>query len=570
MEKIIQTKTCKHCQTPFDITNRDMEFYDKISPMFGGKKFLVPTPQLCPDCRSQRRLSFRNERKLYKRKCDLTGKDLGPAKDIISIYSPATPYKVYEHKAWRSDQRDPLDYGQELDLAKSFFQQRAELYQKVPKNMLNGHDSNENSPYTNYTVWTKNGYFNFGWWYNEDCYYTTLLMHSQNCMDSHFTIESQQCYEVNYCNKCYNIHFSNHCEECRDSYFLEDCNGCQSCFACSHLNNAEYHIFNLPVSKEIYGETIQRFLQWDNELKQQVDDFFARIPHNQRYITRGEACIGHNIKDGKHCNLCFNVQGGEDLKYCNVTMGGITDCYDIDQSGLNCNLSYEFMTASMNIYHIMFCFVIRENSQYLIYCGDTSNCTNCFGCVGLKNKSYCILNKQYTKEEYEILVPQLIEKMNADWERWEYFPSHISPFWYNETVAIEHFPLTKEEALQQGFNRSDYETPFPKVEKILKANELPSIQEVTDDILNQAIECEVTKKPFRIIKQELAFYRKHNLPLPRRHPDQRHLDRMAKYNPRKLRNRKCNKCWIDMKTSYTPERKEIVYCEDCYNKEIYW
>jgi hypothetical protein len=34
--------------------------------------------------------------------------------------------------------------------------------------------------------------------------------------------------------------------------------------------------------------------------------------------------------------------------------------------------------------------------------------------VGLHDKSYCILNKQYTKEEYEELVPKIIEKMMKD------------------------------------------------------------------------------------------------------------------------------------------------------------
>jgi hypothetical protein len=155
MEKIIQTKTCTHCQTPFDITDQDLAFYDKISPTFAGKKYQIPSPTLCPDCRQQRRLSFRNERKLYKRKCDLTGKD------IVSIYLPDKPFKVYEHKARWSDQRDPLEYGVEFDFSKSFFQQWKSLYDKVPKICLNGHDSNENSPYTNYTIYTKNSYFNF-------------------------------------------------------------------------------------------------------------------------------------------------------------------------------------------------------------------------------------------------------------------------------------------------------------------------------------------------------------------------------------------------------------------------
>jgi hypothetical protein len=160
--------------------------------------------------------------------------------------------------------------------------------------------------------------------------------------------------------------------------------------------------------------------------------------------------------------------------------------------------------------------------------------------------------------------------MKKTWEWWEFFPSSISPFWYNETVANEYFSLTKENALKKWFKWSDYESPFPKVKKIIPASKLPdNISQIPDDILNWAIECEVTKKPFRIIKQELDFYRKHNLPIPKRHPDQRHLDRMALRNPRKLFDRKCDKCWKDIKTTYSSERLEIVYCEDCYNKEVY-
>jgi hypothetical protein len=158
-------------------------------------------------------------------------------------------------------------------------------------------------------------------------------------------------------------------------------------------------------------------------------------------------------------------------------------------------------------------------------------------------------------------------KKTGEWG--EFFPSSISPFGYNETVAQEYFPMTREETLAKNFNWSDYELPFPKVEKTIPASKLPqNIDDVPDDILNWAVECEVTKKPFRIIKQELEFYRKHHLPIPKRHPDQRHLDRMALRNPRKLFERKCDKCGTDMVTTYAPDRSETVYCEKCYAKEV--
>jgi hypothetical protein len=136
-------------------------------------------------------------------------------------------------------------------------------------------------------------------------------------------------------------------------------------------------------------------------------------------------------------------------------------------------------------------------------------------------------------------------------------------------LANAWFPLSKDNALKNNFNWSLYEAPFPKVEKIIPASMLPdNISQIPDDILNWAVKCEITNKPFKIIKQELDFYRKHNLPIPRRHPDQRHLDRMAQRNPRKLYDRKCDKCSNNIKTTYSQDRSEIVYCEVCFNKEF--
>ena len=120
-KKIVETKICKHCSSKFDITDKDLEFYEKVSPIFpnpgvsfptpglkllenGKIKYLIPTPTFCPDCRQQRRLTWRNERKLYKRKCDASGKE------IISIYSPDKNYKVYNQDFWWSDSWKALSY----------------------------------------------------------------------------------------------------------------------------------------------------------------------------------------------------------------------------------------------------------------------------------------------------------------------------------------------------------------------------------------------------------------------------------------------------------------------------
>jgi len=198
------------------------------------------------------------------------------------------------------------------------------------------------------------------------------------------------------------------------------------------------------------------------------------------------------------------------------------------------------------------------------------NSTHLFGCIGLKHKDYCILNKQYSKDEYFELIPKIIEKMKELGEHGEFFSVSSSPFAYNETVAMEYYSLTQDEVEPKGFKWKKQIDEIPNVEKVIPANRLPdNIKEIPDDVCNWAIECEETGRPFLIVKQELEFYRRMNLSIPHLHPDERHKRRMAFTNPRKLFKRNCDKCDKNIETTYSPERPEIVYCEACYHKEVY-
>lgn len=144
---------------------------------------------------------------------------------------------------------------------------------------------------------------------------------------------------------------------------------------------------------------------------------------------------------------------------------------------------------------------------------------------------------------------------------------------YNDTYAMIEFPLTKEEVLKNYWQWQDE----PKISsdlsglKLIEAKDVPkNIKDVSDDILNKVIACEITGKPFKIIKPELEFYRQHNLPIPTKHPFQRILERFQKRNPAKLWKAICAKCGNKMFTSYPPEKqKELkIYCEKCYLAEV--
>ena len=232
-----------------------------------------------------------------------------------------------------------------------------------------------------------------------------------------------------------------------------------------------------------------------------------------------------------------------------------------------------YMISCPNSY-LSWCNFYWRELKYTWYCCNCNNCTNCFACVWLRDKNYCIYNNQYTKDEYNQIVPKIIAQMIRDKQWWEFFDPQISYYWYNESIAMEFYPLKKEEALKMWYKREDYEAPFPKVEKVVQWKDLPKQwckiikekkPEILDKILNYAVICEVSGKPFRIIKQEIDFYIKHNLPLPTKHPDIRYIDRIKRKWTRELFLTKCSKCWKDSVSIYKNNIKNLC-CDECFLK----
>jgi len=244
-----------------------------------------------------------------------------------------------------------------------------------------------------------------------------------------------------------------------------------------------------------------------------------------------------------------------------------TDCCDI----MRC-ASAELLYDCANIVELKmgaFCSLCYQCDN-LLYCDNCHGCSNCFGCFGLKKKKFCILNKQYTKEEYETLVPTIVAAMENASEWGEFFPIRLSAFGYNESKAQTWYPLTEADARSRGFAWSIYEQKVPEGLKTINAEQLPEdIADVPDDILNYVVSCEASGKPFRLIPQELAFYRKKGLPVPRRAPLKRLEDLEALQNSRTLHDRTCGKCGKAIQTTYSPDRPEKVLCEGCYLKEVY-
>ena len=548
-------KICKTCNKEFEIRDADLVFYEQVKT--------VP-PLYCPDCRMARRLVFRNERTFYKRPCDLC------KKEFISVFSKDSEYTVYCYECWWSDAWDPKSYAKNYDLTKPFFEQFKELIKETPRLGIMIHN-NVRSDYTNGSAENKDCYLVFAADFNEDCMYGRLLQRDKFCVDCAFLHESELCYECLDCRNCFKCMFSEQCQASSDLMFcynLRDSSNCIFCTNGRHLTNI---ILNVKYEKEEFEKKKAEILSsYENieKAKKEFEELKEKTIRKYASQTKCNNATGDYLHNCHQGVMLYDTYDAKNCSYMTDTENP-TDSWDCNNYYYKYEFSYNIMGA-MQISKAKNCVFVFYSNE-IEYCDNCYNINSCFGCTDIRKGQYMILNKEYPREEYYKLREEIEGQLMKEGTYGQYFSPDISPFGYNETLAHDFFPLTKEEALKRGFNWQDKTTGTYGKETIKKGEIPNSIKNVDDKILNEILVCEICDKNFRITQAELSFYKRMNLPLPHKDFECRHKERMSKRNPRKLWHRKCMKedCVNEFETAYAPDRPEIVYCENCYNQEIY-
>jgi hypothetical protein len=570
-------KLCNACNKDFIIDSEDQGFYEQIK---------VPVPTWCPECRMKRRFVWRNERNLYKNICGLCNRS------IVSIYSPDKPYTVYCNECFHSDKWDPISYGVDVDFSKPFLQQFKELQNKVPR-LYAFVFQNINSEYTNGSAFNKNCHLLFVSDHNEDSSYSYALLNSKQTFDCMNSSECELCYESISCKKCYKVLFSEDCSNSQDLIFCKNCTNCHDCIGSVNLKNQQYYIFNQQYSKEEYLEK-KKELNIDTydgllSLKEQSDKIWAKGINKYMHGLNNVSILGDYVSNSKNSKFVFDSNSLEDAKFINHgnKSKSVYDGYVVVDGTEN---SYEIVSA-ISLSNVKFSYCVWHGFD-IEYADTCENVNNLFGCVGLKKKQYCILNKQYSKEEYEDLVIKIKKHMDdmpytdskgRVYKYGEYFPPEFSPFSYNETAANEYFVLNEEQANKDGYSWKEQESRNYSTD--LNSKDLSkTIKDTPEDIVGKIIQCEHQGKcihscttAFRITPDEFQFYQRLDIPIPRICPNCRHSNRFLKHNPLNFWHRKCMsdgqhqgevKCQNEFETTYSPERSEIVYCESCYQNEV--
>lgn len=586
-----ETRTCQSCKNQFTIEPADFDFYKKIE---------VPSPTFCPECRLIRRLAWRNEKSFYRRNCDKC------RKSIISVFPQDSGLTVYCSPCWWSDSWDALEYGVDYDSSRPLLKQLHELFQRTPIMALFGYYTTlENSDYTNMVGYLKNCYLLTNSDHNEYCSYGSDMAGCKESLDNVLLTKGELCYQTANCHECYRTIYSVDCESCADVAFSRNCVGCSDLIGCANLRKKKYCIFNVQYTREEYQKLAAEYLQNSyvkmEELRQKAQAFWSKFPQKYVHERHNSNVSGDYIFNSKNVKDSFLVTDTEDSRFCSlITVPKVANCYDFTHYGENCELVYDTLQSGDQVSRILFSWFAARSCQNIEYGMFVVGSKNIFGSVSLRNKEYCILNKQYSKEAYEVLRTKIVEDMKANpykdgndsvYGYGEFFPVEMSPFGYNATTAQEMFPLTKEETIGQGYTWKEQERNEYAI--TVQPTNLPdSSVDLSEAWLKEVIGCEHAgscnqqcSTAFRLTQSELVFYKRMNLPLPRLCPSCRHYERLKFRNPFKLQHRQCmcdyktykneaahshhptGPCPNEFQTSYAPDRPEIVYCEQCYQAE---
>lgn len=567
---------CERCGARFEIEERDLHFYERVSPILGdttvgdadlgdaalGDTALgntvhrIPPPRCCPECRMTRRLLWRNEYRYYRRSCDLC------SKSIISVFHADQPFPVYCHSCWWSDQWQAATYARDFDFSRTFAEQFAELYRQVPQKAMIIESSSENCEYCQDIGYAKDCYLVTGSWKLRDCYFSSNCNRSSDLVDcDSVNVDCELAYECTDSQRLYRCTFLSLSSGCSDCHYGIDLKGCSDCIGCYGLRQQRHCIFNVRYSESEYRSKLaeMRFssFAFREELGRQFDLFTAKFPRRAAHLVSCEDCVGDKLFQ------CRDVHGFDTFhaEHCRwfYKGDGPKNCYDVHQSG-GPEWCYESLTPD-DSYMTCFSTWCFKSNRFVYYSDSCHQSENLFGCIGMKAANHAVFNRPYSAAEYKRLVSRIIRHMEVTGDWGEFFPTRFSPFAYNETLAHDLAPLTQAEASAAGYRwREEEPRPGASTNQILPDD----IAAVTDSFTSTPLGCSDCGKHYRMFPRELAFYQKMEVPAPRRCVECRRKRRWARRTPYRLWERACDACQALVRTSFSPDRPERVFCDFCY------
>ena len=468
----------------------------------------LPLPPVAP-CEAVRNLySYGNLRFLHRDKSAISGRS------IISRYDPTDGYRVVSSDEFWSDAIDNREAGRDYDFSQPFFPQFAALLRRVTQLPLSA-ISCEGSDWTNGSKFARNCYLCFSAIETENCLYCMSQYFGHDNLDCVGAQKSRYCYDCLDIDECYECSHLQDCNGCDDCIACYDCRSCSHCIGCRGLDRAEYAIFNVPLGKAEF-ERQRAELRLDSRLGRRalIERFEADLQTDAAPSRRNistENCTGQYIRRSKNVVDSYYVDGGEDIGHC-VIANRSRDCW----KGFAFDSELNYWSGPVNCQVTGYSYTLWGGEHIWYSYHLFNSCKYCFGCAGLKGNSYCILNKQYSKQDYFDLVPRIVSHMKSTGEWGSYFPPKHSPHLYRESFADDYLETLPDAELSRRGYRTDPAQPQPKPQGAILASTLPDKMAASDapELIGKVFIGAETGRAFTFQKKELEFYLRGGIPLP--------------------------------------------------------
>ncbi|MBI4598775.1 hypothetical protein HY734_01095 [Candidatus Uhrbacteria bacterium] len=549
-------RTCAITGETWTMTDEEIGWY---------KKFNVPAPDISPNTRWKWQGYYDVGYQFWWNRHAETGKP------VLSFHHPATGVRVLPDAEWFA--RDFAEISVGYDRTRPFFDQMRELQLKVPLFATFNTVPPENS-LALMSLGDRDSYFTFAC-KSARCFYMAGAFNTEDSSEVFLSIDCTRSHHVVHSDRIYNCRYVRESFDCMDSAFLFDCRNCRNCFGATNKRNAQYLWFNEQLTKE----------EWERR-RAEVD--FGRRSVVEACTERFERMLREQAVWPENFNGTNADSTGDYLDGCTRTSFGFSSekgpvdnywsswLYGAPQGTAFCwgafNCSEEFLCVSSPessklkmSYRSQRC----EDSEYLYACVDLKNC---FGCVGLKKRQFCILNKQYTEDEYWWIVDEIKCGMLERGEYGNYFPTSMASTYVPESGAVLYAGASDEDLRKLGGPVFDPEAEDAMgkdrvdLSKARRIEDVPdSIDDLTDDWIGVPIFDPEANRPFSILKPEAEYYRRERIAPPARHFISRMKALSFSAQKAQLEYRACAVCSAKLLTSANlcyPNRK--IYCMKDY------
>ncbi|MFH1253610.1 MAG: hypothetical protein V1664_04765 [Candidatus Uhrbacteria bacterium] len=489
-------------------------------------------------------------------------------KPLLTYIHPHTQFKIISDEEWHT--KDFSTINQELFPEHSFFNQLFNLATKVPLSTYKNVERPVNS-IARISLGDEDSYFVEGT-KSKRCFYCTDSFNIEDSSEVCWSSQVNNSYDVLRSHNISNCRVVRESRACLNCFFIFDCRNCQDCFMSWNQRNKKYLWNNEQLTAEEWHRQIKKIDFGDFDIFDKYYlEFFSKINSEivwpENFNDKCQNSTGEYLQNSLNCERGWYCDGAKNSYY------GLWDNFGSENNALGIHPGSSHCYGNAAAFNCQNClfnyFAIRcQNCEYCIECYD---CENCFGCVGLKRKKFCILNKQYSEDEYWKILDNL---KCAMLDRGEYgeptplkfilTPLSSSSFGLGFAQAEKQMAgLDFEPSLNGAYGDWSEKTFY-------NSNDLPKkIDNVEEEWIGRALISTDYQRPFTILKPELAFYKKMRLPVRREHFIKRIEEMWKTLNKFEQEEKICLRCQKNMtvaKNTAYPNRK--IFCHGCYLKYL--